>query len=459
MRQTDTITAIATSSTNGGISVIRISGEDSLKIIDKIFQSKNGKKQLSKEKSHTIHYGFICDEGKVIDEVIVLLMMEPNSYTKEDVVEIDCHGGALTAKTILEVIIKNGARIAEPGEFTKRAFLNGRIDLTQAEAVIDIINAKNKYALESSISQLRGSTKNCIISIREKMVKDIAYIEAALDDPEHISLDGFAEELKEKVEGYLSRCEHLLENSENGRIIKEGIKTVIVGKPNVGKSSLMNVLLRQDRAIVTEIPGTTRDVLEEEVRIGEVTLRIMDTAGIRKTEDKVEKIGIDRAKSLTKEADCIIAVFDASTELDENDREILEEIKDRKGIILLNKSDLQPKTDEKIINSFTDKIVISFSAKEKEGLEKLEEYLQQLFYENEISFNDEVYISSMRQKEALLDTVQSLQQVLEGIEMGMSEDFLTIDLVNAYEALGKIVGETIEDDIVDTIFREFCMGK
>lgn len=221
----------------------------------------------------------------------------------------------------------------------------------------------------------------------------------------------------------------------------------------------MNVLLRQDRAIVTEIPGTTRDVLEEEVRIGEVTLRIMDTAGIRKTEDTVEKIGIDRAKSLTKEADCIIAVFDASSELDENDREILEEIKDRKGIILLNKSDLKQKTDEKVINSFTDKKVISFSAKEKDGLEELEEYLQQLFYENEISFNDEVYISSMRQKEALLDTVQSLKQVLEGIEMGMSEDFLTIDLVNAYEALGKIVGETIEDDIVDTIFREFCMGK
>lgn len=459
MKQTDTIAAIATSSTNGGISVIRISGEDALSIIDKIYQSKSGTKILSKEKSHTLHYGFICDEGKVIDEVMVLLMLAPNSYTKEDVVEIDCHGGALTSKMILEVIIKAGARIAEPGEFTKRAFLNGRIDLTQAEAVIDIINAKNKYALESSVSQLRGTTKECIVSIRKEMVRDIAYIEAALDDPEHISLDGFSEELNEKVTGYLNRCRHLLKNSENGRILKEGIRTVIIGKPNVGKSSLMNVLLRQERAIVTEIPGTTRDVLEEEIRIGEVTLRIMDTAGIRETEDTVEKIGIDRAKKFVKEADCVLAVFDASSELDENDKKILEEIKDRKGIVLLNKSDLETQTDEKEISKYSDKKVISFSAKEKEGLEELEEYLQELFYQNEISFNDEIYISSMRQKEALFEAVQSLEQVIEGIEIGMSEDFLTIDLVNAYEALGKIVGETIEDDIIDTIFREFCMGK
>ncbi len=459
MNQTDTIAAIATASNNSGISVIRISGEDTMAIIDQIYRSKTGKKIISKHDSHTLHYGYICDGDNIIDEVIVLIMKAPNSYTKEDVIEIDCHGGVLVSKMILEQIIRAGARLAEPGEFTKRAFLNGRIDLSQAEAVIEIINAKNKFALESSISQLRGNIKECIVEMRDKMVRDIAYIEAALDDPEHISLDGYCEQLDSNVDNYLKTCTHLLDNAENGRIMKEGIRTVIVGKPNVGKSSLMNVLLRQDRAIVTDIPGTTRDTLEEEIKIGEVNLNIIDTAGIHDTEDFVEKIGIDKAKKSMKQADFVIAVFDSSSEIDEDDRKILETIIDYKGVILLNKSDLNVHITSNQIEELTDKKVISFSAKNQSGLDELEKYLQELFYHNEISYNDEIYISSMRQKESLIDSVESLKQVKEGIEMGMSEDFLTIDLVNAYESLGKIIGETIEDDIIDTIFREFCMGK
>lgn len=459
MNSNDTIAAIASSSNNGGISVIRISGENSKQIIDKVYQSKSGKKILSEQPSHTIHYGYICDGNQIIDEVMVLLMYAPNSYTREDVVEIDCHGGSLVAKVILEVLLKNGARIAEPGEFTKRAFLNGRIDLSQAEAVLDILNAKNKYALSNSISLLRGSMKDKITAIRDKMVRDIAYIEAALDDPEHISLDGFCGQLRDSVDNYLEICGQLLKNAENGRVFVEGIRTVIVGKPNVGKSSLMNILLREDRAIVTNIPGTTRDVLEENIRLGDLSLRLIDTAGIHDTDDTVEKIGIDKALSYLEQADFVIAVFDGSSELDEDDKIILESIQNHMGVLLLNKSDLEQKTDIQDFSAFSNKKVLTCSAKEGLGFDELESYIKDLFDQNQISYNDEIIISSMRQKEALMESIQSLNQVLEGIDMGMSEDFLTIDLVNAFEELGKIIGETVEDDIIDTIFREFCMGK
>lgn len=455
----DTIAAIASSSSNGGISVIRLSGESSLEVIDKVYCSKTGNKKLSEQKSHTIHYGFICNDEMIIDEVIILLMLSPNSYTREDVVEIDCHGGYLVAKMILELLVKAGARIAEPGEFTKRAFLNGRIDLSQAEAVSDIINAKNKYALQSSICTLRGNIKESMNELKENLLMDVAFIEAALDDPEHISLDGYSEELDSKVTKYLKKLYRIRKNCENGRILKEGINTVILGKPNVGKSSLLNILLRQDRAIVTSVPGTTRDTLEEEVQIGDIILRITDTAGIRETEDEVEQIGIEKAKQSLERADFVITVFDCSQPFDEDDKKILELAKNLSGVVLLNKSDLNQIISEDDLRQFTDKKVLDFSAKASTGLEELEDYLKELFYLGKLSFNDEIYISNMRQKEALLEGIESLEKVKESIAAGMSEDFLTIDLVDALEAFGRIIGETIEDDIIDTIFREFCMGK
>ena len=459
MRQTDTITAIATSSTNGGISVIRISGEDSLKIIDKIYQSKNGKKKLSKEKSHTIHYGFICDENKVIDEVIVLLMMAPNSYTKEDVVEIDCHGGVFVTKKILETVIKYGARPAEPGEFSKRAFLNGRMDLSQAEAVIDIINSKNEYALKSSVNQLKGSVHKKIKEIREEILYHTAFIETALDDPEHISVDGYGDKLRGVVDKLMAEIKKLLDTVDNGRIIREGIKTVIVGKPNAGKSSLLNTLLGEERAIVTDIAGTTRDVLEENIQLQGVSLNIMDTAGIRHTEDIVEKIGVDKARANAEEADLIIYVVDSSIPLDENDFEIINMIREKRAIILLNKTDLSTVVDKDELKKWITKPMIEISAKEETGIHELESTLKEMFYHGELSFNDEIYITNARHKAALNDAYQSLGKVMDSIENQMPEDFFTIDLMDAYESLGSITGETIGEDLVNEIFSKFCMGK
>ena len=325
--KTDTIAAIATAMTNSGIGIIRISGEDAFTVIDRIYQSKNGKKKLSEEKSHTVHYGYIVDdtkENKIIDEVMVLIMRAPNTYTREDTVEIDCHGGVLVMQKILDTVVCHGARPAEPGEFTKRAFLNGRIDLTQAESVMDVISSKNEFALKSSISQLQGSLQKEIKELREKIIYEIAFIESALDDPEHINIDGYGQKLKTVAEECKERIEHLLDTADNGKILKEGIDTVIVGKPNAGKSSLMNVLLKKERAIVTDIAGTTRDVLEEQMNLNGITLNIIDTAGIRDTEDVVEKIGVDKAKDYLVNADLIIYVVDSSTPLDENDEKIME---------------------------------------------------------------------------------------------------------------------------------------
>ena len=362
--KTDTIAAIATAMTNSGIGIIRISGEDAFTVIDRIYQSKNGKKKLSEEKSHTVHYGYIVDdtkENKIIDEVMVLIMRAPNTYTREDTVEIDCHGGVLVMQKILDTVVCHGARPAEPGEFTKRAFLNGRIDLTQAESVMDVISSKNEFALKSSISQLQGSLQKEIKELREKIIYEIAFIESALDDPEHINIDGYGQKLKTVAEECKERIEHLLDTADNGKILKEGIDTVIVGKPNAGKSSLMNVLLKKERAIVTDIAGTTRDVLEEQMNLNGITLNIIDTAGIRDTEDIVEKIGVDKAKDYLVNADLIIYVVDSSTPLDENDEKIMEMIKDRTALVLLNKSDLDTVTTEEMIASHLDQKIIKVS--------------------------------------------------------------------------------------------------
>ena len=458
MFHTDTIAAISTGMTSSGIGIIRISGPEAIAIADKVYDSRSGKK-LEDMLTHTIHYGFIRDGKEFIDEVLVMLMRGPRSFTAEDTVEINCHGGVYAMNRILELVIRNGARPAQPGEFTKRAFLNGRIDLSQAEAVIDVINAKNEYALKSSVSQLKGSVLKVIKNIREKIIYHIAYIESALDDPEHISLDGYPEQLEEQVDQWKKKIHTLIASAENGKRMKEGIRTVIVGKPNAGKSSLLNVLLGEERAIVTDIAGTTRDVLEEQMSLSGISLNIIDTAGIRETEDVVEKIGVKKAKTYAKDADLVIYVVDSSTQLDENDEEIMELIRDRKAIVLLNKMDLDPVTTEEMIRERLDKPVIPISAKEEQGIDRLEQTVKDMFYDGNLSFNDQIYITNMRQKAALSEALESLKQVMTSIQNQMPEDFFSIDLMNAYEELGSITGESVGEDLVNEIFSKFCMGK
>lgn len=456
---TDTIAAIATGVGSGGISIIRISGDNALTVIDKIYRSKNGNKLLSEQKSHTIHYGFIVDGNETVDEVMVTVMRAPSTYTREDVVEINCHGGIVVTKKILDIVLKQGVRLAEPGEFTKRAFLNGRIDLSQAEAVCDIINAKNEMALKNSLNQLKGMEFEIIKDLREGILRDVAHIEAALDDPENFSLEGFSERLLSNIDNYCKRIEKLIAYSKNGKLIKEGIKTVILGKPNVGKSSLLNILVKEDRAIVTDIAGTTRDTLEETVQLNEITLNIIDTAGIRKTEDVVEKIGVEKAIRIAGEADLIIYVIDSTTPLDENDEAIFSIIKDKKAILLLNKSDLPPRIDVDEIKEKTDYHVVITSFVNHTGLDELEQLIKEMFFKGEFKLNEDFLITNDRHIEAFRKALEALNMVKESIINQMPEDFYSIDLMTAYEVLGKIIGENVEEDLINLIFSEFCMGK
>ena len=459
MVHTDTIAAIATAMGNSGIGIVRISGEEAIAIADKVFHSKGGNKKLSEQKTHTIHYGYVYDGDEVLDEVLVMLMKGPRSFTAEDTVEIDCHGGMLVTRKILETVLKAGARLADPGEFTKRAILNGRIDLSQAEAVIDVINSKNEYALKSSVGQLRGSVSKKIKALREQILYEIAFIESALDDPEHISLDGYSEKLMSVTEEIEKELHALIRSSSNGRVVSEGVKTVILGKPNAGKSSLMNVLVGEDRAIVTDIAGTTRDILEEHIYLQGISLNVVDTAGIRNTEDIVEKIGVSRAMDAAEDADLIIYVVDGSRNLDENDYQIMEFIKDRKAVVLLNKSDLDLVVSLDEIREKSGHEIISISAKKEMGIDKLEEEIKALFYEGEIDFNDQILVTNVRHAQALKEAYDSIKMVKQSIEDEMPEDFYSIDLMNAYEKLGSIIGEAVEDDLVNEIFSKFCMGK
>lgn len=459
MNHTDTIVAAATAMGSAGIGIIRISGTDAFAVLEKVFRPKNEKKVMSEQPGYTVHYGMAVDGEQVLDEVLVMLMRGPHSYTAEDTAEIDCHGGRLVMQKILEAVLKNGARAAEPGEFTKRAFLNGRMDLSQAEAVMDLIQSKNEMALKSSLAQLKGNVRQEIEKLRAQILYEMAFVEAALDDPEHISLDGYSEELLEKMRGIAAEVERLLKSSESGRMLKEGIKTVILGKPNAGKSSLLNVLLGEERAIVTEIAGTTRDVLEEQLQLGEVSLQLLDTAGIRSTEDVVEQIGVERARKQAEDADLILYVADSSRVLDESDEEILKLLEGKKALVLLNKSDLAPVITPQIMRERTGHPVLVISAKEGAGIQELEEKIRSLFFQGEVDFNDEVLITNLRQKQALMDASKSLSMVIESIENRMPEDFFTIDLKDAYTSLGFIIGEEIGDDLANEIFGKFCMGK
>lgn len=454
-----TIAAISTAMSASGIGIVRISGSEAMNVISRIYRSKNGKKKIEEMPTHTIHYGYIYDEEEMIDEVLVMLMRGPRTFTGEDTVEIDCHGGIYAMKRVLETVIKNGAEIAEPGEFTKRAFLNGKLDLSQAEAVMDVIHAKNEYALKSSMEQLKGSVHRVIKEIRSKLIYEIAFIESALDDPEHYSLDGYPQKLRGIVENEIEEVAHLLKTASDGKMIQEGIKTVILGKPNAGKSSLLNILIGENKAIVTDIAGTTRDILEEYINLHGITLKMVDTAGIRETEDIVEQIGVGKAKETAKDADLILYVVDSSTELDSNDEEIIEMLQGRKAIVLYNKTDLQPVVDIKQLKEKTGHCVIPVSALEETGIRDLEETIKDMFFSGNLTFNDEVYITNIRHKKALEDAKGSLELVINSIDMDMPEDFFSIDLMNAYESLGAIIGEAVGEDLVNEIFSKFCMGK
>ena len=509
--RTDTIAAIATAVSDSGIGIIRISGEDAVAVAERVYKSKNRKKKLSEVPSHTIHYGFICDGEETIDEVMVAVMKAPNTYTREDTVEIDCHGGILVMNKILETVLKNGCRLAEPGEFTKRAFLNGRIDLSKAEAVMDLIHAKNEFAMKSSLNQLKGAVADKVKALRDDILYEIAFIESALDDPEHISLDGYHERLQEKTDNVQKELKRLIDSTDNGKMLKDGINTVIVGKPNAGKSSLLNLLVGEEKAIVTSVAGTTRDVLEESIRLHGVGLNIIDTAGIRDTEDEVERIGVDKARKYADKADLIIYVVDSSVPLDDNDEEIIDLIRDKKVIVLLNKTDLNQAVteddikhkfkdvysskkseiseknsyDSDVINEMTQKqdgkntnndncvmnneklmkthteslCIIRTSTKENTGIDKFEDTIRDMFFNGKIAINDEIYITNQRHKEALVEAYESLDMVQISLANDMPEDFYSIDLMSAYAALGRIIGEEVEDDLVNEIFSKFCMGK
>lgn len=465
MIKTDTIAAIATAMGNSGIGIIRVSGEDSITIVGQIYRDKDKLQSLNKFESNTIHYGFIYDEGELIDEVMVSVMKRPFSFTTENTVEINCHGGILVMNRILELLINHGTRLAEPGEFSKRAFLNGRIDLTEAEAVMDLISSQNETALKNSVRQLRGDVYESVTDYRREIIHEIAFIESALDDPEHISLDGYSISLENKIENLIQKIEELLSTSERGKLIREGINTVIVGKPNAGKSSLLNSLVGEERAIVTDIAGTTRDVLEENIRLQGVNLHIIDTAGIRSTEDIIEKIGVEKAKKYTKEADLVIYVVDSSVPLDENDSEIIAMIENKKCIILFNKSDLdsevsfeelkgklKPEQNENII-------FIKTSLKENKGIGDFEKAVKELFLKGEISSDNDIIITNLRHKEAFKEALDNLLMVKESLKANMPEDFYSIDLMGAYASLGKIIGEEVEEDLINEIFSNFCMGK
>jgi tRNA modification GTPase len=457
----DTIAAISTAVGEAGIGIVRLSGKDAIKIANNIFRGINNKTLLDAENRKMV-YGHIIDNrnDEIIDEVLIVSMKEPHTYTKENVVEIYCHGGIIPVRKILELLLYNGARLAEPGEFTKRAFLNGRLDLSQAEAVIDIIKAKTDKSFQVSMDQLEGGLSKKVEVIRDTVLSMLAHVEVTIDFPEDDIEEVTYEELEENANRVISEIKKLLSTADRGKILRDGINTVILGKPNVGKSSLMNALLRENRAIVTDIPGTTRDIIEEHLNIDGIPLRIIDTAGIRETEDLVERIGVDRAKETIESADLIIAVFDISTDLTEEDYNIIDLIKGRKALVLLNKTDLPKKYSEDRLRELLEGVdIISASVINEVGLDVLEDSIKEMFYSGEIELDSSVVVTNLRHKNQLEKALVNMESALNDIRAQVPLDCIEVDLRDCWENLGEILGETIGEDILDKIFAEFCIGK
>jgi len=458
MKDFDTIGAISTSIGEGGIAIVRISGDKAKDVVEKIFQAKNGQ-SIKDMKSYTMKYGYIIDENNNhIDEVIVSFMKGPRSFTAEDTIEINCHGGVVATNKVLEQVIKQGVRIAEPGEFTKRAFLNGRIDLSQAEAVIDIINAKTDLSMKSALMQSEGLISKEIRVLREKLLSTIAHIEATVDYPEDDLEEVTSEMAIRDLDIIKKEIKEFIETAEEGKILREGLSTVIVGKPNVGKSSLLNALTKENRAIVTDIPGTTRDVIEEYINISGIPIKIIDTAGIRETDDVVEKIGVERSRAKINDADLIILILDSSNELTEEDKEIINHISNKKYMILLNKSDLNSKITQKDLENINCTNIYSISAKIGEGIDEVRTAIKDMFFKGEISTNN-VIITNTRHKEALLRAYECIESAINTLNYTFAIDLASIDIRNAWTFLGEITGDSLEENIIDKIFKDFCLGK
>jgi tRNA modification GTPase len=459
MKEFDTIAAVATGIGESGISIIRVSGDKALAIVNSIFRGKNDRSLLD-IKSYSMRYGHIVskENNEVIDEVIVSYMKGPRSYTAEDTVEINCHGGIVATNRVLEEVVRAGARIAEPGEFTKRAFLNGRIDLSQAEGVIDIIRAKTELSMKSALAQSEGRISREITAMRENLLNIIAHIEATVDFPEEDLEEVTSQQVKIDLKNLIDHIDKLAASANEGKILREGIDLVIIGKPNVGKSSLLNALLMENRAIVTDVPGTTRDIIEEYINIDGIPLKVVDTAGIRETEDLVEKIGVEKSKKKINEADLIILMLDASRELDSEDKEIIQYMKDRRYLLLLNKTDLDKKLNINEIDQLNKDFIIEVSALKGMGIDKLKDAIKRIFFKGEITAND-IMITNSRHKEALIRAKEKCEEALKTLEAGFSIDLASIDARDAWSSLGEITGDTIEEDLLNKIFSEFCIGK
>lgn len=457
----DVIAAISTPVGTGGIGIVRVSGTGAVSLADKIFKGVKGI-ALAEKKSHTITYGHIFDPktGNIIDEVLAMVMKAPNTYTREDVVEFNCHGGPLVVQRTLEALLNVGARLAEPGEFTKRSFLNGRIDLSQAEAVIDLIHAKTDLSRQMAVGQLEGRLKTKVKQLRSELLDGIATIEAAIDYPEHDIEEETYGLMEEKSRGLLQEIEGLLETADQGKVIREGLETVILGKPNVGKSSLLNFFLEEDRAIVTDVPGTTRDTVEESMNLGGIAIKMVDTAGIRETEDIVEQMGVEKSRAYAQKADLIWLMADASRPLEEADFEILRFVKDKKTLVLLNKTDLPQKVTVAELEEFVPKEdIISFSVKEGKGIDALTKRVKALFFGGAVTVESDYLLGNTRHRNALYQAKEALERSLVTIETRMPEDFISMDLQEANHALGEITGDSVDEEIIDRIFTKFCLGK
>lgn len=456
----DTIAAISTPIGVGGIGIIRVSGKEAISIVDKIFKAAN-KKSLTEVDSHTITYGHIISQsGKVLDEVLIMLMKAPKTFTREDVIEINCHGGPIPLNVVLMEVINAGARLADSGEFTKRAFLNGRIDLSQVEAIMDIIEAKTELSLSQAIGQLEGNLSKRIKAYQDTLIQIIARIEVSIDYPEYDQDEPITSDFEEELRALNEELGELLKTADTGKMIREGVKTAIVGRPNVGKSSLLNALLEENKAIVTDIPGTTRDVVEAYLNIDGIPYQLLDTAGIRETEDIVEQIGVERSKSSIEEADLVLMLMDSHAGLLDKDREILNQVKGKHVIYVLNKSDLESNITQEILDKyFNNGSVIRISAKAQSGLSELKQAMKQVVMKGDAQVKNEATISNQRQKQALINAIKSLEKVIEAIEMGLPEDCLAIDLHDAFGHLGMIVGESIKEEIINQLFSRFCLGK